>query len=416
MLRAVRRFLMLSVVLLLSVALAGLSLLTSVVSSPAAFAQTADSLRRANQGAVSIITGGVNGTYIRIGSDLAAVLDNRDQLRVLPIIGKGSLQNISDLLYLRGIDVGIVQSDILAYIKREKIFPNIEQRIRYITKLYNEEIHVLGGKDVSRLDDLAGKSVNVDVVGSGTSYTASTLFGALGIKVEETHFDQALALEKLRNGEIQGIVYVAGKPTELFRKLDKSANVKFLPVPLTPDLLQIYLPSSLTHADYPGLLAEGESIDTVAVGAVMAVYNWEPNSDRYKPVSAFVQAFFQKFGEFLKPPRHPKWQEVNIAANVPGWTRFKPADEWLDRQLGPVGSSVVDRELKASFDEFVAFIYEAGGRDQSAMTQQSREALFARFLEWRRRYQEASPATAAGSPAPQVPSPAGSPARQQPAR
>ena len=398
MLRAVR------LLLLLSVALAGLS---PMISS-GAFAQSADALRRANQGTVSIITGGVNGTYIRIGSDLAAVLDNRDQLRVLPIIGKGSLQNISDLLYLRAVDVGIVQSDILAYIKREKIFPNIEQRIRYITKLYNEEVHVLAGKDVAQLADLAGKKVNVDVVGSGTTYTASVLFGTLGIKVEETHFDQALALEKLKNGEIEGMVYVAGKPAELFRKIDQRGPLHFVPVPLTPELLQIYLPSSLGHADYPGLLAEGESTDTAAVGAVMAVYNWEPNSDRYKPVTAFVQAFFEKFEEFLKPPRHPKWQEVNIAATVSGWTRFKPAEEWLDRQLGPSGASV-DRDLKASFEEFVAFIYDAGGRDHSAMTQQNREALFARYLEWRRRHQEVMPAAAAGSPAP--PPPAAQPAR-----
>ena len=91
------------------------------------------------------------------------------------------MQNITDLLYLRGIDVGIVQSDVLGFIRKENLHPNIEQRIRYVTKLYNEEVHILAGKDIGQLADLAGKKVNVDVAGSGTAMTASTLFDTLGV-------------------------------------------------------------------------------------------------------------------------------------------------------------------------------------------------------------------------------------------
>ncbi|HYN37948.1 MAG TPA: TAXI family TRAP transporter solute-binding subunit, partial [Rhodospirillales bacterium] len=150
-----------------------------VVGIAPAAAQTADVQReRVNQGTIAIISGGVNGTYIRIASDLAAVLDKGDKLRVLPILGKGSVQNITDLLYLRGVDVAIVQSDVLGFIRKDNLHPNIEQRIRYITKLYNEEVHILGGRDVEKLGDLAGKKVNVDVAGSGTAMTAATLFDA----------------------------------------------------------------------------------------------------------------------------------------------------------------------------------------------------------------------------------------------
>jgi TRAP transporter TAXI family solute receptor len=360
-------------------------------------AQSADALRnKVNQGTVAIMSGGVNGTYIRIASDLAAVLDKGDQLRILAILGKGSVQNITDLLYLRGIDVGIVQSDVLGYIRKENLHPNMEQRIRYITKLYNEEVHILARKDVGQLPDLAGKNVNVDVVGSGTAMTASTLFDMLGVEVEPTYFDQALALEKLKNGEIAAMVYVAGKPTDLFRRIESNSNLHFVPVPLTADLLQIYLPSSITHDDYPGLVADGQSTDTVAVGAVMAVYNWEPNGERYKRVAAFVDAFFDSFGEFLRPPRHPKWQEVNLATQLPGWTRFRPAQEWLDRRTVPAGVGY-DLALKNSFEEFLKFINETSGRGGQSVSPQNREALFARFLEWRKRQQEQS-ATETTSP------------------
>jgi TRAP transporter TAXI family solute receptor len=355
-----------------------------------AAAQSPEVLRnRVNQGTVAIVSGDVNGTNIRIASDLASVLDKPDQLRILPIVGKGSVQNLIDLLYLRGIDIAIVQSDVLSFSRRENLYPNIPQRIRYVTKLYNEEVHILAGQDIRHLPELAGKKVNVDVAGSGTAMTASTLFNALGLKIEPTNFDQELALEKVKNGEIAAMVYVVGKPADLFRKIDASANLHFVPVPLTADLLQTYLPSSLTSADYPGLIPDGQSIDTVAVGAVMAVYNWDPQSDRYKNVAAFVDAFFNGFGEFLKAPRHPKWQEVNLAAELPGWTRFQPAQDWLDRQTTPAGVGY-DIALKSSFEEFLAFMNERG-EGRSASTQ-NREALFARFLEWRNRQQEQPPA------------------------
>jgi TRAP transporter TAXI family solute receptor len=355
-------------------------------------AQSPDVLRnRVNQGTVAIISGGVNGTYIRIASDLAAVLDKGDQLRILPIIGKGSVQNITDLLYLRGIDVGILQSDVLSFSRKENLHPNLAQRIRYVTKLYNEEVHILAGKDIGHLSELTDKKVNVDVAGSGTAMTASTLFDALGLKIETTNFDQALALEKLKNGEIAAMVYVVGKPTDLFRKIEAGDNLHFVQVPLTADLLQTYLPSSLTHADYPGLIRDDQTTDTVAVGAVMAVYNWDPNSERYKRVAAFVDAFFERFGEFLKAPRHPKWQEVNLAAELPGWTRFQPAQDWLDRQTTTAGAGY-DIALRNSFEEFLAFINESAGGDRPSASTESRDALFARFLEWRTRQQEQSPA------------------------
>ena len=108
--------------LLLGVAAAGLA-------RPALAQGTTPTLNslaiRANAGTVGIISGGADGTYVRIAADLAAVLDDGDSLRVLPILGKGSLQNIADILVLRGVDIGIVQSDVLAYARREKLLPGL---------------------------------------------------------------------------------------------------------------------------------------------------------------------------------------------------------------------------------------------------------------------------------------------------
>ncbi|MCW3475217.1 TAXI family TRAP transporter solute-binding subunit [Limobrevibacterium gyesilva] len=332
---------------------------------------------RANAGTVGIVSGGVDGTYIRIAADLAAVLDDGDRLRVLALIGKGSVGNISDIMFLRGVDIGIVQSDALAYVRREKLFPGVDQSVEYITKLYDEELHILARKDIASLQDLAGKTVNVDVRGSGSAMTVSLVLDALGISAKLANDDQNTALEKLKNGEIAAIGYVTGKPARLFTGIAPDTGLHFLPVAMTPALLDTYLPSSLGHAEYPALVPEGADVETLAVGSVMAAYGWPPNTERYRKVARFVAAFFDKFPSFLKPPRHPKWKEVNLAAQVPGWTRFPAAQEWLRLQTaGGAGEGALRQD-------FNAFLAQSGGA-RPAMTDQERAALFQQFLVWQR--------------------------------
>lgn len=290
----------------------------------------AQSSARSDKITVGIIAGGVAGTYIRIAADMATVLDT-DKLRVLAIIGKGSLQNIDDLLHLKGIDMAIVQSDVLEYLKRQGTYPEIEKRIHYVAKLYNEEFHLIARSDIKTPNDLAGKKVNYDVKGSGTALTASILFDTLKIAVEPTHFDQATALEKLKNGEIAALAYVAGKPTSLFEKIAATDQLHFLIIDRAPALLQTYLPASLDHRDYPLLIATDQKVETIAVGAVLAVYRWSRFSNRYRKVADFTAHFFDRFEAFQQTGRHPKWREISLSASIPGWTRFKAAQEWLDR-------------------------------------------------------------------------------------
>jgi TRAP transporter TAXI family solute receptor len=330
---------------------------------------------RVNAGTVGIVSGGINGTYIRIAAELAAVLDNGDTLRVLPLVGKGSVQNIADILFLKGVDIGIVQSDVLAYIKRERLYPGADKSIQYIAKLYNEELHILAREDIARIADLAGKKVNFDVANSGTAMTASLIFEHLKTPIEPVYNDQALALDKLRRGEIAALAYVAGKPASLFRDVRAEEGLHFLAVPLDPALLETYLPSRISHADYPTLMPEGDMVDTVAVGAVMAVYNWAPGSDRYRKVAHFVDAFFEKFPALLEPSRHPKWKEVNLAAQVPDWTRFTPAENWLRRSMVATSArSPLQRDFTVFLDQ--------SGRPGSSGSAADREALFQEFVRW----------------------------------
>jgi TRAP transporter TAXI family solute receptor len=336
-------------------------------------------VERVNQGTVRVISGGIGGTYIRIATDLASVLNDGERLRVLPIVGQGSVQNITDLLYLKGIDIGIVQSDVLSFIKRRNMYPGVEDRIAYITKLYNEELHVVGSPEIGGLGELAGRKVNFGVEGSGTAMTAETVFDSLGIEVEPVFHDQPLALQKIKDGDIAATLYVAGKPTSAIAELNREDGYRLIPVDYDPALQQAYLPTTFTNDDYPGLVREGAPVRTIAVGAVMAVYNWNPEGDRYAKVERFINAFFANFDSFLQQPRHPKWREVNLAADLPGWTRFKPAQEWLDQNRQTASAEVRQ--------QFNAFLVEQAGGEQ--LSEAQKDALFTEFVKWRQQRQRA---------------------------
>lgn len=286
-------------------------------TNPAAVAPNA--VARANAGVIGIISGGLDGTYTRFAADIAAVLDGVDDLRILPIIGKGSLQNLSDLLYLRGVDIAIVQSDVLAAVAQQRTFPGVQQQIQYIAKLYDEEVHVFARSDVRQLSDLAGKLVSMDNPGSGTAMTSILLFSRLGIAVQPVFDATVNAVERLRRGEIAAMVRVTGKPARFTNPLPEGTHL--LPIPLSETLLQTYLPSQFTAADYPTLVPSGETIETIAIGAVLAAYN-HTIPDRRERLVRFSKALSLKFEAFLQPPRHPKWRDVNLAATVPGWTKF----------------------------------------------------------------------------------------------
>jgi TRAP transporter TAXI family solute receptor len=330
-------------------------------------------VEQVNGGTVGIITGSITGTYSRIATDLSAVLDQGNELRILPIIGKGSVQNSTDMLYLRGVDVGIVQSDVLRFVSENGTYPDIGSRISYITKLYNEEIHVLTRAEVKSLEDLRGKKVNFANEGSGTYMTASVVFGKLGIEVEITTFDYELALEKLKKGEIDALFYVAGKPAPIFTAIKPEEGLHLLSVELTPALAETYLPGEFSATDYPGLIPPNTEVQTISVGAVMAVFNWRKGNGRYYKLKRFVEAFFSQFDEFLKAPRHPKWQEVNLAAEVPGWRRFEPARTWLAAHE----SDAADEQVS----EFKTFLKSSSGA--AALSVEDQEELFKRFLKWK---------------------------------
>jgi uncharacterized protein len=332
---------------------------------------------RANAGTVGVISGGADGTYIRIAADLANVLDT-DGLRVLPMIGRGSLQNLKDIMFLRGVDIGIVQMDAREALKAEGLQTQAIQRLRYITRLYNEEIHLLASREITDVRQLEGKKVNIDNVGSGTALTSRIIFEKLGIKPEFTNFDQASSYARLRDGEIQAAIYVAGRPVRGMTEFQSEGRFHLLSIPFEGEIAETYFPATFSNTDYPRLIDAGKTVDTLAVGSVLAVFNWPENSERYKRVERFVNAFFSNFDKFQKPGRHVKWKEVNLTATVPGWERVKPAQAWIDLSTSSTAAADQPANLQAFMNSRGIPVSDA-----------QREALFQEFLIWQRDRQRA---------------------------
>jgi TRAP-type uncharacterized transport system substrate-binding protein len=132
---------------------------------------SASAKKALNANTVTLLTGTIGGTYVQFGADLASVLDDGANLRVLPIIGRGSVQGVADVLFLKGVDLGIVRADTLDYLEKKGYAKDIRKQFTYVTKLYNEEMQVITPKATKTLNDLEGKTVSVDLPNGGTFVT-----------------------------------------------------------------------------------------------------------------------------------------------------------------------------------------------------------------------------------------------------
>jgi TRAP-type uncharacterized transport system substrate-binding protein len=349
--------------------------------SSAAAAGEAGAVDRVNNWTVGLAGGLLEGTFIRFAAELAKALDDGDNLRVLPIVTYGAAENVSDLLYLKGVDVSITHADVFDEFKRTKKASNVERRVNYISQMYIGELHVYARPEIKTLQDLEGKKVGFHTKGAGPTITGPILFERLGIKVEPVFVNNASALQnELKNGDVAAILHTVGKPNDLFAKHKPEPGFHFLPVEFTDKFSDYYVPSTLGHEDYPNLFKPGEKVETLGVPVVLAVYNWPKESDRFRRVERFIEYYFSRFDTLKKPPFHPKWREINLAAKVPGWNRYWVAEEQLVKvsQAQPAGEAVQQRQAQ-TVDQVYARTQAARAAPGDKAEQ---ERLFQQFMEW----------------------------------
>jgi len=291
----------------------------------------ADLRARKNGWTVGIAGGLLSGTYMRFVDEMASALNDGDNLRILPVVSYGAASNLDDLLYLRGIDAAVTQSDVFEYFRTQRKTANLDSRAQYIIRLPIAELHILARNEVQSLEDLRGKKVNFGPAGTGASLTGTIIFQRLGINVDQVLIDQPTALQKLQSGQVDAIARVIPKPIDFFAKIPQNSGLHLVSIPFSKTFEDFYTLGEFTKQDYPSLLQGQDRVDTIAVPAVLAVFNFSraKNTERYVKVSRFIEYVFNRWDTFQHPPYHPKWRDINLAATVPGWTRFSVAEDQL---------------------------------------------------------------------------------------
>ncbi len=331
-------------------------------------ADTAGGIReRVNRWTIGLAAGKPEGAPLRFASELARVLNSRGEMRVIPLVTRGISGNLKDLLYLRGVVAAIVYADSLGELSGQ---PNVQHKVNYIANLFPAEMHVLVRPEIRTLEDLRGKKVNFNTKGTAAAYTGPIIFDKLKLGAIHTFIPHPVAMKKMRKSDaFAAVVFVSSKPLNAFAGKKWPRGFHFLPVPYSIRLGRYYLPSALKHTDYPDLIAEGEPVQTIAVPAVLAAFDWKKTSDRYRRMKRFVRYLFNKLTILrTQPGYHPKWKDVNLAGKVAGWDRFPPVQAEIDKLSSP-----------GNLSRFRAEAAKAIPGDRVAQ-----ERLFQEFLKWAR--------------------------------
>jgi TRAP-type uncharacterized transport system substrate-binding protein len=273
---------------------------------------------------VGLVSHEVNGTFARIAADLHDELA-RDRIEISLSGTSGPMQTLHDILHKPGVDIGLVQADALESLLLAGSSADPKHHLRYIARIYDEEVHVIARAQVTSLRQLDGLRVNIDKSGSGSDITARLLFSRLGLKAKFTSFETTEALEKLRAGEIDAVFILAPRPSvDVLRFQDDRFHL--VDVPLDLDVGRPYSGTEFQADDYPTLIKDGERVRTIAVGVVLAVYNWPKGSRGFGRLERFAKSLSQRLAQGPQPVRHFAWNTVNFDAEVYGWDRFQLGD------------------------------------------------------------------------------------------
>ena len=270
--------------------------------------------------------------YRRLAADMAERFDETHGVRVVPIIGLNHVQTIYDMLYMRGVDLGIVHSDVFEYMARIEGYDRVYQRINSLAEIATERVAVIAGEGYRTFEDLAGEKVNFGAPGKGGDITGSILFDAVGVEVERTRLDKLEALEQVKSGEIAAMVYLVKEPTEPFSVLSPADGVRLIGLPQDEELLAHYRKARLTSEDFPELIKGEGAVPSLQLSVIVAAYNWPASEvSRYEKAKRFATALVDGIDE-LKAGDEELWKDASIESVIPGVERLGMVDEVIDER------------------------------------------------------------------------------------
>ena len=318
----------LSLVLLLLVAEVAPALAQQAAPPPAAPQPAgAQPAGKADASKMGIVTGSDKGTYYQFGLDLQKLVRQQADISLAVNTSKGSIENVYAVYQRPGVQLGIVQSDVLAFISRlesDQTLTKVAKKTRMVFPLYNEEVHVLGKRGINDFEELTGKRVAIGREGSGTYLTARVLLQLSDVKPATTVLiDTAEALAELKAGRIDAMFFVAGYPVRLLKE-DVSEADQLALVPITSkSIIELYPIAEIPANTYAWQPAK---TPTVAAKAVLISYDY-----RFRDcdnVGRFAQIMARRL-DWLVQNGHPKWKSVDLNYTLKGWEQYVCVRKYL---------------------------------------------------------------------------------------
>ena len=277
---------------------------------------------------LGIITGGEKGTYYQFGLNLQGLVKPRDiALTVYP--SKGSIENVYAVYQRPGVQLGIVQSDVLAFVARvqtDPVLQRIAKKTKMVFPLYNEEIHVLARPNLENFEDLADKRVAIGREGSGTYLTARLLFNVAEVAPREmVPIDTDEALAELKAGRIDAMFYVAGYPVKLFTEAVTAADNLALVQILNKSITEFYPRAEIPAGTYPW---QSKPVQTVAVKAVLISFDFQRRD--CDTIGQLAKVVVDNMGWLVKNG-HPKWKSVDLNYSLKGWEQYACVRKYLGK-------------------------------------------------------------------------------------
>ncbi len=284
---------------------------------------------------LGIITGGERGTYYQFGLNLQRLVKEKGtDLAVYN--SKGSIENIYAVYQKPGTQMGIVQSDVLAFVARvqsDPVLKRIAKKTKMVFPLYNEEIHLLGRKEITDFDDLTDRRVAIGREGSGTYLTARLLFKVSEVAPKEmVLIDTDEALAALKAGRIDAMFYVAGFPVKLLSEgVTAADNLALIPI-TNKSITEFYPRAEIPAGTYPW---QPQVLSTVAVKAVLISFDFRRRDCDL--VGQFAQTVSTNLPWLVKNG-HPKWKSVDLDAPLKGWEQYDCVAKYLRKPGQPAAA------------------------------------------------------------------------------
>ena len=324
--------------------------------------------------------------YRRLIDDMGRALEDDMSIRLIPVIGVSHLQSVYDQLYLKGMDLSIIHSDVLEYLARTQNYERVFTHINAVGTLYREKIAVIAGSKYETMADLADQEVNFGFTGKGSDLAGTILFDTLDINVNPVRLEKFEAIEKVKSGELAATVFLLEDAPAQLKALSPEDNVTVLPVPNTEELLSVYSADSFDHSEFPQIIDEGDTLLTLSASVIIASYNWrDENNSRYKKLDRFVTALMANL-DTLKTDEQfdDAWKTVSFDAEVPGVQRLPMVQAILDQQEAEaqrIADEKLAEELQLIVDAQNALVERLNARIEETSDPDELESLLVQLQD-----------------------------------